>query len=183
MTDRPPYVSQYDLANLPEKGIELVLKPNAAERAEIAAWLEIEALEGLVGSVRLTRNASGRYLYRGHLDADVVQACVVTLEPVPAHISQDFEREFELAPPVPKRGKRRTGVNASAKPVIEILDDNDAPDIIESPVIDIAAPMIEELSLSLDPYPRKAGVSFTAPEDLPGTVDNPFAVLQKLKGS
>ena len=48
--------------------------------------------------VKLTRAASDRYLYNGHFAADVVQACVVTLEPVPAHLEGDFERTFRLAP-------------------------------------------------------------------------------------
>ncbi len=56
--------------------------------------------------------------------------------------------------------------------------------MLESSVIDLAAPVLEELSLSLDPYPRKAGVEFAPPEEAPArSPDNPFAVLGKLKRS
>jgi len=184
MTDKPPFSSSYDLNKLPEKGVERVLKPTAAERKQIAAWLGIEALENLQAVVKLTRAASGRYFYRAHFDADVVQACVVTLEPVPAHLAEDFERSFQVAPTV-SRGQQRRGRKPAAAPVVPIVDlDEDAPEMLENTVIDIAAPVLEELSLSLDPYPRKAGVEFTLPEEVPAeSPDNPFAILGKLKRS
>lgn len=183
MNDSPPFSSTYELEKLPEKGAQLTLKPTAAERNRIAAWLGIEALERLEAVVKLTRSASGRYLYRGHFDADLVQACVVTLEPVPAHLSEDIERSFQIAPPVP-RGVRRGRKNAAAAEIQIVDPDDNAPEMLESPVIDIAAPLLEELSLSLDPYPRKAGVEFVQPEEAPAEApDSPFAVLGKLKRS
>jgi uncharacterized metal-binding protein YceD (DUF177 family) len=185
MTDRPPYTSLYDLGNVPEKGAELVLKPAPAELSQITAWLGIESLERLEATIRLSRGFSGRYLYQAHFEADVVQACVVTLEPVLSHLSEDFGRSLELVVPV-SRHRRHAGKEA-AKPEIlppDIAADDDAPELIDNPVIDLAAPLLEELSLSLDPYPRKAGVSFTPPEDAPETpAENPFSVLQKLKQS
>jgi uncharacterized metal-binding protein YceD (DUF177 family) len=183
MNDSPPYSSPYDLEKLPEKGLELVLEPAAAERDRIAAWLGIEALDHLKVVVRVTRGGSGRFSYRGHFEADVVQACVVTLEPVPSHIEEDIDRSFQLAPAVahPARRSRKPAI----PPVVAIGDlEAEGPDLLESPVVDLAAPVLEELSLSLDPYPRKAGVAFTQPEEAPaGPADNPFAVLGKLKGS
>src|SRR5437763_11292551 len=178
MTDHPPFSSTYDLSQVRENGVDVALKPSAAERAQIAAWLGIESLETFQASVRLTRTASGRYLYRGHFDADVVQACVVTLEPVPSHLSGDFERSFQLAPPVAHL-KRRGAVEPP--PVTAITDlESDSQEILKSPVVDLAAPMLEELSLALDPYPRKAGVSFVPPEDAGSSKDNPFSVLKNL---
>lgn len=175
---------------VPEKGTELVLNPTAAERNQIAAWLAIESLESFRASVTLTRAALGRYLYRGHFDADVVQACVVTLEPVPSHLSGDFERAYEVVAPVPskRRHVRQRSIKEGDKaepppPVIALPDlDADAPETIDSPVVDVAAPVLEELSLALDPYPRKPGVSYVPPEeDASAAKDNPFAVLKNLK--
>lgn len=184
MNDNPPFSSTYELEKLPESGAQLVLKPTAAERNRIAAWLGIEALETLEAVVKLTRSASGRYLYRGHFDADLVQACVVTLEPVPAHLSEDFERSFQIAPPIPHGAQRRGRKTAAAEEIQFVDPDDNAPEMLESPVIDIAAPLLEELSLSLDPYPRKAGVEFVQPEEAPAQApDSPFAVLRKLKHS
>src|SRR2546430_16004266 len=139
MTDHPPFSSTYDLGLVREKGIDVALKPTAAERTRIAAWLSIESLESFQASVALTRAAFGRYLYRGHFDADVVQACVVTLEPVPSHVSGDFERSFQLAPPTAHL-KRRGAVEPP--PVTAITDlESDSQEILKSPVVDLAGPM------------------------------------------
>lgn len=179
MSESPPFTHLYDLASVTEKGAELVLAPAAAELARIAAWLEIEAVEKLRATVRLTRASGGRFLYRGHFDADVVQACVVTLEPIQAHLSQDIARDYQIAP----SAAARRGRKSDDLPVIDLNDDENAPEVVDSPLIDLAAPLLEELSLALDPYPRKEGVSFTPPggEADETAADNPFAVLQRLK--
>ena len=44
----------------------------------------------------------------------------------------------------------------------------------------LAAYVVEDLALAIDPFPRKPGVEFEAP-DAPGE-PSPFAVLAKLKG-
>jgi len=184
MNDDPPFSSTYDLEKTPEKGVELVLKPTAAERDRIAGWLKIEALQTLHAVVKLTRAASGRFTYRCHFDADVVQACVVTLEPVPAHVAEDFERFFQMAPRTARGPQKRGRKPAPAAEILVPDVDEDAPEMLESSVIDIAAPLLEELSLSLDPYPRKPGVEFTQPEEAPADApESPFAVLGKLKRS
>ena len=172
-----PFSNFYDLSNLPQKGAELAISPGVEERSRIAAWLNIESLEDLNVSVKLSRSASGRFVYRAHFEADVVQACVVTLEPVPSHLSGDFERSYELAPAVSKAGRKR-----NATPVVALSpDDEDAPELVDSLVIDLAGPILEELSLALDPYPRREGVAFAPPEPAESAPNNPFAILKTLK--
>ncbi len=179
MSGGPPYSSFYDLTNLSREGAELDIAPGAEERSRIATWLNINSLEGLKASVKLTRAASGRYAYRAHYEADVVQASVVSLEPVPSHISGDFERVYEFAP-----SGLRTGRKRNAPPVVALnQEDEDAPEFLDSPVIDLAAPILEELSLALDPYPRREGEAFAQPEPAESALNNPFAILKKLKGS
>jgi hypothetical protein len=57
----------------------------------------------------------------------------------------------------------------------------DPPDPIIGGRIDLGALAAEFLSLGLDPYPRKPGVDFEAPEgDAPGE-ESPFAALGKLR--
>lgn len=179
MSGSPQFSSFYDLTNLPEQGTGLTITPGAEERAQIAAWLNIDSLEGLKASIKLNRVASGRFLYRAHFDADVVQASVVTLEPVASHLSSDFERSYQLAPTNSRSSRKRT-----APPVVALdQEDEDAPEFVDSPVIDIAAPILEELSLALDPYPRRDGEAFAQPKPPESTPNNPFAILKTLKRS
>lgn len=87
----------------------------------------------------------------GRIKADVVQRCIVTLEPVPAHIDEEFDRGY-----LPERD-----IVGDAKPgqEIEIEDDSelgDLPDILRD-TLDLGELASEALSLALDPYPRAEG--------------------------
>ncbi len=74
----------------------------------------------------------------GVLDADVVQTCVVSLEPVEQHVSERFSLRF-----VPEGAE---GAD----------DDPESPDEIpyEGSTIDLGEAAAEQLGLALDPYPR-----------------------------
>jgi uncharacterized metal-binding protein YceD (DUF177 family) len=151
------------------------LTPGAAERVAIAAWLDIPKVEKLSAQVRLSRRGDGLYDYDASFEADVVQACVVTLEPVPAHLEGAFHRTFQLVAAT----RRRKGVPKEESEAA--FSDEDAPEILTDPMADLAAPVLEELSLALDPYPRAPGARFDAPEDKETPSENPFAVLKALK--
>jgi uncharacterized metal-binding protein YceD (DUF177 family) len=179
MSQESPFTSPYDLGVVTDNGAELTLAPDAAAMAHIAAWLGIESVENLHATVQLTRSASGRYLYRGHFEADVVQASVVTLEPVPSHVAGDIERDYHLAMPA---ASSRRAAKKEPPPAVELSSADETTEFVESPVVDLAAPLLEELSLALDPYPRKGGEAFVLPDEGEHAAEeNPFAVLKKLK--
>ena len=60
-------------------------------------------------------------------------------------------------------------------------DAPDPPDEMEGDVIDIAAYVVEHLTLELDPFPRKPDAEFAYKPE--GANVSPFAALAKLKGS
>jgi uncharacterized metal-binding protein YceD (DUF177 family) len=159
------------------------LEPRPAERLAIAQWLGIEALDSLKAVIQLSRGGDDEYAYRGHFEADVVQACVITLAPVPSHLSGEIGRKFQVLPR-PSARRRKSAIEAPpAIPAIIDLSaaDEDSPELLVSPVLDLAAPLLEELSLALDPYPKAPGAAFEAPPEPLEPSDNPFAVLEKLK--
>ena len=57
--------------------------------------------------------------------------------------------------------------------------DEDAPDVIEDGRIDLGQYAVEQLALSLDPFPRKPDAEFVQPEE-PGEL-SPFAVLKTVR--
>lgn len=168
----PPIARIYDLASLSNAGDELVIEASIEERKAIAHWADIAGLESFRARVTLTRRSQNRFMYEAVLDADVVQTCVVSLEPVPSHIARQVKRELHVV-----HGLRRDQVTAELSLA---AGDDDVPEDIDSPRYDLAAPLLEEFSLSLDPYPRASGVTFDSPDgdDKP---PSPFAVLAKLK--
>jgi len=174
---KPPYTVPFELAALSERGAELSVSPDAAERARIASWLEVLDVPRLDATIRLSHEGSDVYRYEAEFTAEVVQACVVTLEPVPSRHVGHVERHYR----VPAKTSRRPPRDRDTE--VEVSDDEDAPEMISSTLLDIAAPVLEEVSLALDPYPRAPGVTFEPPKDEDGEAakENPFAVLAKLK--
>jgi len=85
-----------------------------------------------------------------------------------------------LLPRASSSRRRAPAPEPAAAIEISTLDE-EGPELLESPVLDLAAPLLEEVSLALDPYPKAPGAVFEAPADEAGPEDSPFAVLQKLK--
>lgn len=166
MIEALPLSHPYNMGRLGGAGDEVRFAADAPARAAIARWAQVEAVEKFAVTATLSKSGPNRYAVRFALAADVVQACVATLAPVPGHIGRDFVRELDFVG-APRRGQ---GAAQPAIPVIPgaILEEGpEPPEPIESLHYDLAAPALEEFVLALEPYPR-------APE-------NPFAVLKRLK--
>ena len=74
------------------------IEATETERKALAERLELESIGSLTATVKLRAVRGGQMIrVSGQLEADVVQTCVVTLEPVPAHVSESFDALF--APP------------------------------------------------------------------------------------
>ncbi|MGL4398182.1 MAG: YceD family protein [Hyphomicrobium sp.] len=163
----------HDTADIPQRGLERQRAVDQPERAAIARDLGLQALEKLSASYRITSIAGGGWRVAGTIDADVVQSCVVTLAPVPAHIAESFDVEFwEASDRPPAEGELAVLEGADIEP-------------LENGVIAVGRIVRETLSAALDPYPRAEGAEFewTDPALADPLKTSPFAVLGKLKGN
>jgi uncharacterized metal-binding protein YceD (DUF177 family) len=140
-----------------------------AERAALARRFGLESLTRLIASVRLKTEAGTRRIRLiAHFEADVVQTCVVTLEPLPARVAGDFE----------------VLCDRDTKPVArEVVVESDEVDIVPlaGEFLDVGEAIAEELALSLDPYPRAPGAEVEAGESSPVVGHRPFEMLARLK--
>lgn len=150
---------------------------DAEERAALARRFNLRALDALAAEGEIEVFARGRRArLTAKLTADVVQSCVVTLEPVPAHIEETFTVEFDRA--VSEDAGERGEVLVEA-------EGEDPPDPLPDAGIDVGEAVAEHLGLALDPYPRAPGAGLedggwrTGGEEPEG----PFAALRKLKKS
>jgi uncharacterized metal-binding protein YceD (DUF177 family) len=145
------------------------------ECIELARELDILTCDSVGVEYAIKSLGKDRYRFSGTLEAAVSQACVVTLDPVPARISETFS--IELGPPEAlDEGSTPAGDR-------EILS---MPDIepIEDGRIDVGTMVFGMISAALDPYPRRSDAEFdwidpkikADPE-----ATNPFAALAKLK--
>ncbi len=110
-------------------------------RAALAARFDLEAIGRLEGHLAVVRTAAGARA-TGRLVADVVQHCVVSGEPVPAHLDEALELRFE---PLETEGE-------------EIELEPDALDVmpVDGDAIDLGEALAQALAVALDPYPRAA---------------------------
>jgi hypothetical protein len=170
--DQPPLQHIYDLSDLTQAGAEVRVTAAPENLPGLANWAGVDSVKRFAATVTLRRLTQSRFQFDAKLTADVVQSCVVTLEPVPSRISRRVTRELHLAPRVPREESGELTLSAG---------DDDVPETILSLDYDLAAPLLEEFALAIDPYPRKEGVAFTPPADAEGAEASPFAVLKALK--
>ena len=178
MTQGLPLTQPYNLARLGNAGDVVRFAADAEQRAAIAKWSGILSLEKFEAQVEISKLAPNRFGLAYRLNADVTQACVISLEPVPSPLERSFTRELVFA----GTGRRReTDESGSGPDLVLDGEEEEGPEEIESLHIDLATPVLEEFVLSLDPYPRRPGVEFAA-KGLDSTPpESPFAVLKTLK--
>ena len=145
-----------------------VLEPDTAQRAKIAKALNLAALESFTAELTVKPTVSG-WRIDGRVVAEAVQSCGLTLEPIPVSIARDFTVNLV------EQREEEAGEDGE----IDIELDDQFPDLVEDGKIDLGQYAVEQLSLSLDPFPRKEGAVFVQPPE-PAEI-SPFAALQALK--
>lgn len=152
-----------DIGNRP---LRRTVEAKEAERRRLAERFGLLALDRLSAEIELRRQAGELVHARGRLVADVVQNCVVTLEPVPAHVEAEFACSFAAG-------------QAEDAEIDPLAGEEVEP--IEGGVIDLGELVAQQLAVSLDPYPRAPGAAWPEAEEAPAAPGNPFAKLEKLK--
>lgn len=160
--------------HLPATGRELEVAPDAAALAAMAEQLRISAVEHFHATMTAARFRGGIRVL-GRLTARIVQPSIVTFEPVTQDIDEPIDRVFL---PEPDKGHK----TAPGAEVFVDLEDDDFPDYIDGPEVDLSTLLIETLALAIEPYPRLPGESLDALGIDPGDKEEgPFASLKSLK--
>lgn len=157
---------------VPEDGLEVTFEPGETERADIAKFLSIPAVEALQARLLATRHGRGGLRVRGEVTGNVVQTCVVTLEPVSQSVSEAVDTIY--AP----EGSPVLNIELTPE---ELASEESDIEPMANGSIDLGGLVIEHLALGLDPYPRKPGVEFEPVQE--GAEEaSPFAKLARLRG-
>jgi uncharacterized metal-binding protein YceD (DUF177 family) len=154
-----------EIDNLPPGGSIHTIVALPGERAALAERFALVALERLEARVRLAPLAGGLVRLDAELIADVVQECVVTLEPIATRV----EDHFSLLYGGPEEGGAEVVLSGEAE-LVEPLSGN---------TIDIGETVAQQLSLALDPFPRAPGAETPAPTPEDDPPASPFAALAK----
>ena len=168
----PPEFSRHiRVDQLAGQDTEFAFEGEPEERAQLAdrfSLLDLERLDARVWARRV--NGTPVVRVRVNFIADVLQSCIVTLDPVAAHIDEWFEVEY-LSGSDPEGDKE----------VVFDADDDDPPERMQGGQFDIGEAISEHLALSLDDYPRKPGAEIAdhiGHGEVSETAESPFAVLK-----
>ncbi|WGM31063.1 DUF177 domain-containing protein [Brevundimonas sp. NIBR11] len=163
---RPPF-SEIVRINEIGAGIERHLIPDADAIKRIVQALDLASLSAFEADIRVAPAHVG-WTLSGRVVAALEQVCGITLEPLPVQVDEWFSIDLV------DTGEPETGTAEA-----ELTLDDETPDVIEDGRIDLGAYAVEQLSLQLDPFPRKPGAEFVQPEE-PAEI-SPFAVLKAFK--
>lgn len=175
MPETLPLAHSYNLARLGNAGDKVTFAADADQLAALARWSGVLSVASFAVAVDIAKTGANAFRLDFTVTADVVQACVVTLDPVAARLERAFTRELHFI------GQIRRKPGESPDEVVLDADPEEGPEEIESLHYDLAGPALEEYALALDPYPRCPGVEFAAPSAGSQAKESPFAVLKGLK--
>ena len=173
-----PFERFYDLSDLSDAGAEIVLDVGPDDLPRLAEWLEIEAVDPLP--------------CRHHPDAVWARIASATT-PIwrPIWSRPAWFRWNRCPATIPtmspgfctsNRGVAAPGPEVEPGGVLTLsAADDEVPEELDSPRYDLAIPLLEELVLGLDPYPRAGGVAFELPAEHRVEKESPFAALKRLK--
>ncbi len=164
LTPKPPEFSRVvEIGDIGPTGLALEIRAAPEERRRLASRFGLEALNELAASARLSRleeagpGMSGPATVRLEVTftADMVQSCVVTLEPVTTQVSEHFQVEF--AP------MTEGEVDAEVEVIVDV-DAEDPPEPMLDGRIDAGEMVAQHLAMLVEPYPRAARAEATLGE-------------------
>jgi uncharacterized metal-binding protein YceD (DUF177 family) len=137
-----------DLERMGSSGAALEIVASDSERAALAKRFGFLGLPAFSARVTVDRRVGGQIVVEGRLRGRIVQACVLTLDPVTQDLDEAFRIVFK-----PDMADDRDPESGEA-----VLNSQaDAPEPLAGNVLDVGEIVAEQLSLAADPYPRRPG--------------------------
>jgi uncharacterized metal-binding protein YceD (DUF177 family) len=163
---------QVRLDRVPPAGVTLDIEAGEGERSALTGRFGVISVPELKAHVTVRTEGAGLWRVDGRLQALVVQACGVTLDPVEQRIDEPFSLRFSTEA---EEVDRDTG---------ELVVGADAPEPLHGDTLDLGDIVADQLGLSIDPFPRKPGAELA--DILPAAPtaaaeEGPFAALAALK--
>ncbi len=129
-------------------GSALDIVASEGERAALAKRFGFLGLPAFSARVTVDRRVGGQVVVEGRMRGKIVQACVLTLDPV----TQDLDDTFRI---VFKKDMADDRDLESGETVLSAQAD--APEPLQGNLLDVGEIVAEQLSLAADPYPRRPG--------------------------
>lgn len=172
-----------NIENIEPQGHTFSIEASARERKALARRFSVLSIESLLARGTLVQCADHSTVrLRASLESEVVQQCVVSLQPVMQRIDVEFSREYYQA-----TAHEWAGLGDADGEIFLDLSSDELPEPIVAGAIDLGEVVAEQLALELDPFPRSSGAKLDELElrrgEKSGEVEpaNPFAALASVK--
>lgn len=158
--------------DIPATGVSFALTTDEALRKTIASGAGLLDLPRLDARLEVNRHGDAGLHVTGRVEATVVQACVVTLEPVTSDVDEAID--LVLVPEGEREQNESVDIDVAADSAV------DEPEVLIDGRLDLGALAVEFMVLGIDPYPRKPDAVFESPAPSQPEA-SPFAALAALK--
>ena len=167
----PEFSRVFNVDRIRAAGGDEALEAKPAERTALAERFGLVDLPVLKATLSMRAAPRDAVAVKGTIEADVVQTCVVTLEPVASHLDIPVDLIF-----VPQN-LQNEGAGA---PYLE--DETQDFEYFAGGRIDLGEIVAQNVGINLDPYPRKPDAALPAASFGPADEGKPqpFAVLAQV---
>jgi len=138
-----------DVDRLAPTGAAMEISPSDGERAALAKRFGFLGLPSFSARVSVDRRPGGQVVVEGRLRGKIVQACILSLDPVTQELDEAFRIVF-------KQGLAEERDPESGEALVSAQVD--APEPLPGNLLDVGEIVAEQLSLAANPYPRRHGV-------------------------
>jgi hypothetical protein len=170
---KSPVSFKASVTRLPQKGMPVVVDADERQREALAAAHGLVSVERFHAQLLVAPWKRNGVKVSGHVEADITQECVVTLDPLQTRIEEAVEGLF--LPEDSKLG--RLGFEGGGELHID-AEGPDSPETFSGDTIDVGALAEEFFGLGIDPYPRKPGAVLPG-EGEDGSPSQPEGPLQE----
>jgi uncharacterized metal-binding protein YceD (DUF177 family) len=174
-----PISFKANVLRLPRKGMLVAIEADEKQRAALSAEHGLLSVARLRAELLVVPWKSDGVRVTGHVEAEIVQACVVTLDPVEASIHEAVDAIF-----IPEGSRLAKRVADPSGEILVDPDGPDAPELFVGDTIDVGAVAEEFFALAIDPYPRSGGAAASSvmpADEEPARPASPFEKLRSLK--
>ena len=159
MAQSMEFSHQIMLDDLPKGGRHFKLEASEQERSAAASRLGVLAVDALGGEIKVVASRK-RFDLSGRVVARLRRECVASLEEIEEAIDETFEVSY---------------LRKSAEEFEDEEISLDTPEFHDEPQFDLGDFLVQQVSLAMDPFPRKAGVKSLAVEFGEDSELSPFA--------
>jgi hypothetical protein len=152
-TAKSPVSFKVSVVRLPKKGMPVSLDAEPEQLAALAREHGLLDVKRFHADLTVSPWKRDGVSVSGRVDGDIVQECVVTLEPIDAHVEEEISAVF-----VPEDSRLGRFDEHSGGEMVLDPEGPDAPESFSGTTIDVGALAEQFFALGIDPYPRKEGV-------------------------